>query len=238
MSKTVIVIGESPVADALAERIRSNSYEAVSYIINETNQAWTDILAAAPDASLALELIDTDLARKNAVVSALDEALRPDIPVVTSILAINGAEVASWLHYPQRVVGVSLLPPLRQQTIIEVAALPGAEAAAEKARDFFAGLGLTTADIQDSAGGVLPRIIACLANEAAFAMGEGVASGADIDQAMQLGLSYPRGPLAWAREIGLRRVIAILDGLHREMPDGRYRVAPWLRQQGRLMIKD
>ena len=238
MSNTVIIIGESPVTEAVAERIHSSSYKALSYIIGETDQDWTDILAAAPETSLAFEWIDTDLARKHAVISALDEALPSDIPLVTSILAISGAEVASWLRNPQRVVGVSLFPPLRQQTVVEVAALPGAEATSKIVHEFFTGLGLTTAAIQDSVGGVLPRIIACLANEAAFAVGEGVASEADIDQAMRLGLSYPRGPLAWAREIGLRRVIAILDGLHREMPDGRYRVAPWLRQQGRLKTDD
>jgi 3-hydroxybutyryl-CoA dehydrogenase len=85
------------------------------------------------------------------------------------------------------------------------------------------------AEALPSHGGVLERIVCQVINECAFALGEGVGSAEDIDTGMVLGLNYPRGPLAWADEIGLDRVLAVLDGLWEEYREERYRAAPTLR---------
>jgi 3-hydroxybutyryl-CoA dehydrogenase len=67
-------------------------------------------------------------------------------------------------------------------------------------------------------------------NEAAVAIAEGVASAAAIDMAMTLGATYPQGPLALADEIGLGEILAVLEALHAEYGDDRYRPAPLLRR--------
>jgi 3-hydroxybutyryl-CoA dehydrogenase len=85
-------------------------------------------------------------------------------------------------------------------------------------------------EVQPAAGGVLERIICQVINECAFALGEGVGSAADIDTGMVLGLNYPRGPLAWADQIGLDHVLAVLDGLWEEYHEERYRSAPELKR--------
>ena len=85
--------------------------------------------------------------------------------------------------------------------------------------------------------GVLGRIVCQVINECAFALGEGVGSAQDIDTGMVLGLNYPRGPLAWADEIGLDHVLAVLEGLCEEYREERYRPAPALARlvrEGRL----
>jgi 3-hydroxyacyl-CoA dehydrogenase len=84
-----------------------------------------------------------------------------------------------------------------------------------------------------TAGGVLERIVCQVINECAFALGEGVGSAQDIDTGMMLGLNYPRGPLAWADEIGLDRVLATLDALCDEYREERYRAAPERRRHVR-----
>ena len=86
------------------------------------------------------------------------------------------------------------------------------------------------AKVAPTAGGVLGRIVCQVINECAFALGEGVGSAQDIDTGMVLGLSYPRGPLAWADAIGLDHVLAVLDGLWEEYREERYRAAPVLRR--------
>jgi 3-hydroxybutyryl-CoA dehydrogenase len=93
------------------------------------------------------------------------------------------------------------------------------------------------AKAQPAAGGVLERIVCQVINECAFALDEGVGSAQDIDTGMVLGLNYPRGPLAWADEIALDHVLAVLDGLWEEYHEERYRAAPLLRRlvrEGRL----
>jgi 3-hydroxybutyryl-CoA dehydrogenase len=87
----------------------------------------------------------------------------------------------------------------------------------------------TTSGQHLSSDRISARILAALVNEAASAVADGVASPEAIDTAMRLGANYPSGPLEWGERIGLARVVGTLDELHREFPDGRYRVVPLLR---------
>ncbi len=82
-------------------------------------------------------------------------------------------------------------------------------------------------------GEIAVRILAMIMNEAAYALGEGVASVRDIDIAMKLGTNYPKGPLKWADEIGLDLVFNILKSLDASLGDERYHPAPLLRQMVR-----
>jgi 3-hydroxybutyryl-CoA dehydrogenase len=90
--------------------------------------------------------------------------------------------------------------------------------------------GLTPAWTPDLPGGAALRTVAALANEAFFTLEERVASASDIDRAMQLGANYPKGPLAWADELGLARILRVLDAL-REMHGDSYSAAPLLRRR-------
>jgi 3-hydroxybutyryl-CoA dehydrogenase len=78
---------------------------------------------------------------------------------------------------------------------------------------------------------VVERVVSQLANEAAFAAGEGVAGPEDIDAAMRLGLNHPRGPFEWVEELGGAHVVATLDALASTHGGERYEVAPLLRDR-------
>jgi 3-hydroxybutyryl-CoA dehydrogenase len=84
--------------------------------------------------------------------------------------------------------------------------------------------------IDDVPGMIVTRTVAMLANLAADALGSRVASEADIDTAMRLGVNYPLGPLAWAREWGLGSILTVLDSLEYWYRDGHYRASPLLRR--------
>jgi 3-hydroxybutyryl-CoA dehydrogenase len=93
--------------------------------------------------------------------------------------------------------------------------------------------GPPAASAQLTPGGILQRIVCQVINECAFALGEGVGTAVDIDTGMTLGLNYPRGPLAWADEIGLDTVLGVLESLCDEYREERYRPAPELRRHVR-----
>jgi len=137
-------------------------------------------------------------------------------------------------------VGFHALPPLGGEGGLLVELTKGrdtAPAVAERAQAFFESLGLHTAWVGDAPGLVLGRIVCQLVNEAAFALGEGVASASDIDTGLELGVNHPRGALAWADHIGLDHVYGVLAGLQAETGEERYRPAPLLRRlvlEGRL----
>ena len=104
---------------------------------------------------------------------------------------------------PARVVGYGGLPRVSRRQLVEVA--PGLRtdpAATALAVRFFHSLGRDTEVVADTPGLVAARLLACLINEAAFTLQEGVATAEAIDTAVKLGLNYPFGPLEWADAIG------------------------------------
>lgn len=135
-------------------------------------------------------------------------------------------------------VGFHALPPLSGSRMVELTRGPDSSfSAADAAERFFATLGKHTIWVGDAPGLILGRMICQVVNEAAFALGEGLGSAEDIDTGMKHGLNYPRGILAWADEIGLDHVLSVLDALHLERGEERYRAAPILRRfawSGRL----
>ena len=73
---------------------------------------------------------------------------------------------------------------------------------------------------------IFARLLAAIINVAGLAYSESVASSDDIDIAMIKGTNYPKGPLAWADDIGPRTVRGVLNGLNEVVGDGRYTPAP------------
>ncbi len=90
--------------------------------------------------------------------------------------------------------------------------------------------------IADSPGFVAQRVIATIVNIGCDIAQQGIATPGDIDAAVELGLAYPRGPIAWGDYLGPARVLAILEALHGFYRDPRYRPSPWLTRRARLGV--
>jgi 3-hydroxybutyryl-CoA dehydrogenase len=134
------------------------------------------------------------------------------------------AEVEGSLHF-------AAFPNMEEARLVELARTPAtAPADAEAAEAYFRSMGKLVEWVCDVPGLVLGRILAQIVNEAHFTVGEGVATREDVDTAMRLGFNWPRGPFEWAAAIGPARVVSVLDGLHSELGEERYRVAPLLRR--------
>jgi 3-hydroxybutyryl-CoA dehydrogenase len=143
-------------------------------------------------------------------------------------------EAATWIERPERLVGFDGLFFASGRVATLVASPTLIPQVRSSVEGFVASLGRLPLWIEDSPALVLPRVVGMLINEAAFAVQEGVASADHIDLAMQLGVSYPRGPLAWANDIGYAHVVDVLDHLYNEYKDDRYRAAYLLRRWARL----
>jgi len=156
----------------------------------------------------------------------------PGVLVLIDASTRSTTEMAAQTVDPSRVVGYGGLPRVSRRQLVEVA--PGLRtdpAATAMAVRFFHSLGRDTEVVADSPGLVAARLLACLINEAAFTLQEGVATAEGIDTAVRLGLNYPLGPLEWADELGLDNVLAVLEGLQRDTGEDRYRPAPYLRRR-------
>ena len=208
-------------------------------IAGETTLAL-EIAHAALDAGWeVLSPAEADGGPEPALILDLTGEEEPDAPLQGGPQAICCAAGSLAAQDPGgSAVGFHALPPFAGCRLVELTrgpdSSPAAGAAAER---FFRSLGRHVEWVADTPGLVLGRIVCQVINEAAFALGEGVGSAADIDAGMVHGLNYPRGILAWADEIGLDHVVAVLDALQVETGDDRYRLAPELRRltlSGRL----
>lgn len=154
-----------------------------------------------------------------------------DAILISNTLTAPATAIARNVTGFKRIIGVPMLPTqLASQTAIEYS-IPLQQDADDEADKALLKL-LFAKDIEkigDSVAGIFPRTIAMIINEAAFALQEGVATAVDIDLAMKLGTNYPKGPLAWADEIGAYAICAILESLQVEYGHERYKIAPLLR---------
>lgn len=104
----------------------------------------------------------------------------------------------------------------------------------QAAHDLFSADGGRVTLIHDSCGFVLQRTLASIVNLACDIAQQGIASVADIDTAVRLGLGYPQGPLAWGDQLGAERLLQILLRMHALTGEPRYRPSGWLRRRVRL----
>jgi len=181
-----------------------------------------------PDAELTPLLARSGVSAQRAGEADHGFVELPGGPVLVRCAGVTASALAAAKGRPVIVVDRTL----DDATATAVAVAPSADCPAD-ALDMAVGLlqaaGLDVFVIEDVPGLVVTRTVAMLANLAADAVAGRVASAADIDTAMRLGVNYPRGPLAWAGQWGLRAVLATLDELEGWYRDGHYRASPLLR---------
>ena len=166
----------------------------------------------------------------------MDATLPSDVPLFCQCADVSLTEVATWLDYPETLVGFDGLFFCNGTLVTLVATPLLAEHVRQAAETFVRSLGRIPLWIGDSPGLILPRIVCMLINEASFAVMDGVADADTVDLAMRLGVNYPRGLVEWGRELGFSTVVSVLEHLHAEFGEERYRVCAQLRRWLRLEL--
>ena len=199
-----------------------------------TTAGWT-LLEELPYGQISVDAAFVVAGRDEGAVDQtliLDRTLPAHVPIFAQSVDVTASELAMELRFPERLVGYD---GLFTDTIMTLVATPKLDTTVRAAAEALVhGLGREPIWIEDGPALLVPRIIAMLANEAAFAVGEDVADAEAIDTAMRLGMNHPVGPLARAQQIGYDKIAVILDHLRTEYGEERYRVAPRLRRAVRL----
>jgi 3-hydroxybutyryl-CoA dehydrogenase len=136
---------------------------------------------------------------------------------------------------PRRTVAIDMLFGLARRRSIMATPLTEPECLAS-AHALLSADGTPVSRLHDSPGFVAQRVVATIVNIGCEIAQQRIATPEDIDHAVQLGLGYPRGPLAMGDALGPMRVLNILDALSAYTRDPRYRPSPWLIRRARLGV--
>jgi 3-hydroxybutyryl-CoA dehydrogenase len=192
---------------------------------------WSSGLGDHRDRDFVIEAVTEDEAVKAAVFGELSRHCAPRAIFASNTSSISITRLGAASGRPDRFVGMHFMNPVPLMPLVEVirgAATSDATYAATLA--LARQLGKETTLARDFPGFIANRILMPMINEAFFALLEGVGSAEDIDRTLTLGAHHPTGPLRLADHIGLDVCLAILEVLHAELGDPKYRPCPLLRQ--------
>lgn len=185
-------------------------------------------LSSLAGCDLVIEAIVENLQVKSALFTELDELLPSHSLIASNTSSISITKLAATTKRADKFIGMHFMNPVPIMKLVEIIrGLQTSDETYNTAKEVSEKMAKTTVLGVDSAGFIVNRILVPMVNEAIYLLQEGV-KAEDIDVAMKLGTNQPMGPLELADFVGLDTLLYILQVLHKELGDDKYRPCPLL----------
>lgn len=219
---------------SLAKMVEKGKMEAADRDASLARIRDTKAYEDLADVDLVVEVVAEDMAVKEEIFKTLDKICKPEAILATNTSSLSITQVASYTTRPEKVIGMHFFNPVPMMKLVEV--IKGqltSEEVHQTIIEIAKQIGKTPVSVNEAPGFVVNRILIPMVNEGIGIFAEGVASAAEIDEAMKLGANHPMGPLALGDLIGLDVCLAIMEVLYNEFGDSKYRPHPLLRKMVR-----
>lgn len=199
-----------------------------------SNIKGSTLFEECADADFIIEAAPEEISIKKELFELLDKICKPETIFASNTSSLSITEIAASTSRAQNVIGMHFFNPAPIMKLVEI--IKG-EMTSNSVVDFVKELaqkiGKVAVEVNEAPGFVVNRVLIPMVNEGIAIYAEGVASASDIDEAMKLGANHPMGPLALGDLIGLDVCLAIMEVLHSEFGDDKYRAHPLLKKMVR-----
>lgn len=235
-SENAISNAKMQIKSSLSRLVKKTLLSSVDMeqILNNKIRWYNDleVVLNENDINLIIEAVPEDEKIKIDTIKIINKLYKnKDIIYASNTSSISITKMANEFYEPSNFIGMHFMNPVPIMKLVEI--IPGIQTSQETldfTRSFVKSLQKISTTSLDRAGFIANRILIPMINEGFFALMEKLGTPEDIDITMKLGCNQPIGPLALADLIGLDTCLHVINILHKELGEDKYRACPLLKQ--------